>query len=409
MKSNFAGRIVLLFLSALALTLSARSGQNADQKKQEHAAATGSASAAARSAKTAVAPVKLIGAILVPGNPLRFDISWVDQATARYYLAEGGNAAVDVFDAENNLYLGRIGGFHGVGQAGDPCGPIEGMGPNGVVVTPDNHLWADDAHGTVKVFDLKEAQPPFTNVMPVATISTGANCRADEIGFDPKDHVIMVGNPEEHPPFATVISSDPPYAVLAKIPFEGATGLEQPLWDPELKGGRMLLTVPDEDGDKGKVVVINLKDPKNPVIEATYAAPHCGSGLALGPAQHLLVGCGGGTPLLILNALTGKPITTVEKTQGADEVWYNPGDNHFYAPFGFGPHPTLSVIDAATGKLISNLPAGPTAHSVTAYRGNNHIFVPIGSPNERAPGDMCNAMFGLPEKHGCVAVYAHEK
>ena len=24
-------------------------------------------------------PVKLIGAIFVPGNPLRFDISWVDQ------------------------------------------------------------------------------------------------------------------------------------------------------------------------------------------------------------------------------------------------------------------------------------------------------------------------------------------
>jgi hypothetical protein len=402
MKSNFAGRFLLVLASALALTASTLPGQNADHKTQEHPAR-------ARSGNNLNSPVKLIGAILVPGNALRFDISWVDQATARYYLAEGGNAAVDVFDAENDLYLGRIGGFHGVGAAGDPCGPIEGMGPNGVVVTPDNHLWADDAHGTVKVFDLTAAQPPFTNVMPVATISTGATCRADEIGFDPQDHIIVVGNPEEHPPFATVISSDAPYSVLGKIPFEGATGLEQPLWDPELKGGRMLLTVPDEDGDKGKVVVLNLKDPKNPVIEATYSTPHCGSGLALGPAQHLLIGCGGGTPLLILNALTGKPITTVDRTQGADEVWYNPGDNHFYAPFGFGATPTLSVIDAASGKVITNLPAGPAAHSVTAYRGNNHIFVPIAIPNERAPADMCNVMFGFPEKHGCIAVYAHEK
>jgi hypothetical protein len=402
MKSNFAGRFLLVLASALALAVSTLPGQNADHKAQEHRAR-------ARSGNNLNTPVKLIGAILVPGNALRFDISWVDQATARYYLAEGGNAAVDVFDAENDLYLGRIGGFHGVGAAGDPCGPIEGMGPNGVVVTADNHLWADDAHGTVKVFDLTAAQPPFTNVMPVATISTGATCRADEIGFDPQDHIIVVGNPEEHPPFATVISSDAPYPVLGKIPFEGATGLEQPLWDPELKGGRMLLSVPDEDGDKGKVVVLNLKDPKNPVIEATYSTPHCGSGLALGPAQHLLVGCGGGTPLLILNALTGKPITTVDRTQGADEVWYNPGDNHFYAPFGFGATPTLSVIDAASGKVITNLPAGPAAHSVTAYRGNNHIFVPIAIPNERAPADMCNVMFGFPEKHGCIAVYAHEK
>jgi DNA-binding beta-propeller fold protein YncE len=402
MKSTVVGRLVLALASALVLTVSARPGQNADHKAQGRPAS-------ARSANNMNKPVKLIGAILVPGNPLRFDISWVDQATARYYLAEGGNAGVDVFDAENDLFLGRIPGFHGVGAADDPCGPIEGMGPSGVLVTPDNHLWADDAHGTVKVFDLANAKPPFADVKPIATISTGAHCRADEIGFDPQDHVIMVGNPEEHPPFATVISSDAPYAVLSKIPFADAGGIEQPLWDPELKGGRMLLTVPDEEGDKGKVVVINLKDPKNPVIEATYPTPHCGSGLALGPSQHLLVGCEGGKPLLILNAVTGKAITTVEQTQGADEVWYNSGDNHFYAPFGFGANPTLSVIDAATGKVLSNLPAGPVSHSVAAYRGNNHIFVPIAIPNERAKVDGCNVMFGFPEKHGCIAVYAHEK
>ena len=252
------------------------------------------------------------------------------------------------------------------------------MGPNGVVVTPDNHLWADDAHGTVKVFDLTAAQPPFTNVMPVATISTGATCRADEIGFDPQDHIIVVGNPEEHPPFATVISSDAPYPVLGKIPFEGAPGLEQPLWDPELKGGRMLLTVPDEDGDKGKVVVLNLKDPKNPVIEATYSTPHCGSGLALGPAQHLLVGCGGGTPLLILNALTGKPITTVDRTQGADEVWYNPGDQRYYlAAFTNASGPVLAVVDAGSHRWITTIPTVPKAHSVAADAQNNHIFLPL--------------------------------
>jgi hypothetical protein len=402
MKSNSVRRFFLVVASALALTVSAHPGQEAGHQVRKPQASV-------RSGNNLSKPVKLIGAILVPGNPLRFDISWVDQATARYYLAEGGNASVDVFDAENDLYLGRITGFHGVGAPDDPCGPIEGMGPSGVVVTSDNHLWADDAHGTVKVFDLTNAKPPFNDVSPVATISTGAHCRADEIGFDPKDHVIMVGNPEEHPPFATLISSDAPYAVLSKIPFPDASGIEQPLWDPELKGGRMLLTVPDEEGDKGKVVVINLKDPKNPVIEATYSTPHCGSGLALGPSQHLLVGCEGGKPLLILNALTGKAITTVDQTHGADEVWYNSGDNHFYAPFGFGPTLTLSVIDATTGKLLSNLPAGPASHSVAAYRGNNHVFVPIAIPNDRAPTDACNALFGFPEKHGCVAVYTHEK
>src|SRR6266853_3873368 len=173
MKSNLTGHLVLVLASAFALTVSAHPGQEAKPKAPERRAG-------ARPGSGMNKPVKLIGAILVPGNPLRLAISWVDQATARYYLAEGGNASVDVFDAENDLYLGRITGFHGVGTADDPCGPIEGMGPSGVVVTSDNHLWADDAHGTVKVFDLKNAKPPFTDVKPVATVSTGADGGADE-------------------------------------------------------------------------------------------------------------------------------------------------------------------------------------------------------------------------------------
>jgi len=73
--------------------------------------------------------------------------------------------------------------------------------------------------------------------------------------------------------------------------------------------------------------VINLKDPKAPVVEARYPTPDCGSGLALGPSQHLLVGCGRGRPLLMLNGLNGTVITAVAETHGADEVWYNSGDN----------------------------------------------------------------------------------
>ena len=396
MRLNWATKYFVGLVLTLVLAIGARPGQQAEHHTVSKTKAN---------VKT---PVKPIGAISLPGNPLRFDISWVDQSTGRYYLGEAGNAAVDVIDAENGLYLGRIAGFHGLGLPDDPCGPIEGMGPSGVVMASGNHLWADDAHGIVKVFDLTDALPPFTNVVPVATISTGAQCRADEIGFDPKDHLILVGNPAEKPPYVSVISSDPPFAVLGKIPFPNAEGFEQPMWDPDLKGGRMLATVPGLNGTS-EVVVFDLKNPKEPAIEATYPTGNCGSGLVLGPSQHLLVGCGGGKPLLILNALDGKQISNVEGTKGADEVWYNSGDNNYYAPSGFGGNPTLSVVDADTGKLVGTLPAGPGSHSVAAFRGNNHIFVPIAIPTAAVPTDTCNVLFGLPEKHGCIAVYAHEK
>ena len=124
MKSNLVVRLVAVLASALALTVTARPGQDVQHRARVRRAN-------ARSGNNLNKPVKLIGAILVPGNPLRFDISWVDQATARYYLAEGGNASVDVFDAENDLYLGRIAGFHGVGAPDDPCGPLKEWAPTG--------------------------------------------------------------------------------------------------------------------------------------------------------------------------------------------------------------------------------------------------------------------------------------
>lgn len=395
-KTTVKNFVCGILLVAIAVGAGARARQDANKPSGEPNGT--------RDAKHSRKAVKFLGAILTPGNPLRFDISWVDQKSARYYLADAGNASVDIVDAKNDLFLGRITGFHGGGTPGDGCGGAEGMGPSGVVVTPDNHLWADDAHGVVKVFDLTNAEPPF-NLSPIATISTGAQCRADEIGFDPKDHVIMVGNPGETPPFAALISSDAPFALLGKIPFPDATGLEQPLWDPELKGGRMLVTVRG-NGNAGFVAVINLKDPKTPMIDATYPTPNCGpGGLALGPSQHLLVGCSKGQPVLILNALNGQLIKNVPEIHGADEVWYNPTDGLFYAPSGFGAEPAVGIIDAATDTFVGSVPSGAGAHSVAAFQ--DRTFIPIGPPTATAPVDPCNSMFGFPAKQGCIAVYGH--
>lgn len=365
--------------------------------------------------QSALKPKKAIPA---PGNPLRFDISWVDEPTERYYLAEAGNASVDVFDARKESFLGRIGGFHGSPAADDPCGRIEGMGPSGILVTPDNKLWATDAHGTVKVFNLEGAKPPF-NVSPTATVSTGAICRSDEIGYDPKDHVIMVGNPGEadlkpyRPPFASFISADPQVQVLGKIVFSttdgfafNATGLEQPLWDPAL--GRFLVPVQGEE--EGLLAVVKVdKSAKKFVVEQTYKTPKCnGSGLALGPSGHLFVGCDDGHPLLIMNPSTGQVLKTIPEIHGADEVWYNPGDHHFYAASGGPPTPAVGVVDATTSEFLENLPTGPGAHSVAAFAKTNHVFAPIGAPNPKVTTNACIPS-GLPAANGCVAVYGPGK
>src|SRR3989475_5501588 len=50
-------------------------------------------------------------------NPLQvfrfFDISWVDEPTERYFIADRSNAGVDIIDAETNTWVHRIGGVSG--------------------------------------------------------------------------------------------------------------------------------------------------------------------------------------------------------------------------------------------------------------------------------------------------------
>ena len=108
MRPKLGGIIFLGLALTMAVTMSARPGQGTEHNS------------AARTKANLKKPLKLLGAIYLPGNPLRFDISWVDQATGRYYLGEAGNASVDVFDAENDLFVGPNRRFSWSGFAGRP-------------------------------------------------------------------------------------------------------------------------------------------------------------------------------------------------------------------------------------------------------------------------------------------------
>jgi hypothetical protein len=60
------------------------------------------------------AELKQVATIGVPGEKLaNFDISFIDQATGRYYLADRSNKAIDVFDTKDDTYVCRVGNFVG--------------------------------------------------------------------------------------------------------------------------------------------------------------------------------------------------------------------------------------------------------------------------------------------------------
>lgn len=353
---------------------------------------SGFGAARADSPERSEAP-SLIGTIAVPGKPLTaFDISWVDEPGEIYYLADRSNAAVDIFDAELGVFVTRVGGFAGARASNDFSGP------NGVLsIESLKEVWAGDGDSTVKVIDVRSA-PRI-----VATISTRGVARADEMAFDPRDHLVLVANDADDPPFVSFISTQT-RAVVGRIGFPEATnGLEQSVWDPATR--RFYLSVPELNGDprEGEIAVI---DPLAGAVVDAYPVSECEpAGLVLGPHQHLLVGCsqdaiaaGFAPKTLVLDARSGDTVATIRQVGGSDQVWFNKGDERYYlAARGMKP-PVLGVIDARSNTWVANVPTGVNAHSVAADRKNNHVFVPLRAPNP-ACAKGCIGIYGDPDRH----------
>ena len=368
-------------------------------------------------------PLKLVGVIAIPGNPiLSSDIAWVDSGTKRFYLSDRSNFGIDIIDAENNLFVGRVIGFAGPGNSTPP--PPNGQGPNGVLVTPSKKVWAGDGNSTVQVADVDPSSPNYLKI--VKSISTaipecGPHCdRADEIGYDDADHLILVANnqpltanstnpPTRSNPYASFISADT-YQVLGHVSFEGATGLEQPLWVPELR--RFFITVPGyrnkggSNGGNGEIAVI---DPKSMKVEKTLKPGDChSSGEALGPSHHVLVTCGGP---VVLNASDGTIISRITQIGGGDEDWYNAGDGRFYftAEDKSTSVDSLGVVDAQSGMWLQNVP-DPGGRQAVALADNNHVFTPVratpATVKDPSTDNSTCAQFGF-KGTGCIAVFAH--
>src|SRR5262249_2472699 len=350
-----------------------------------------------------------IAVIPVPGRPLTsFDISFVDEPTETYFLADRSNFGVDMFNADDNTFLGRLVGFVG------PSTSTDTAGPNGVVEIHSLHqLWAGDGDSTVKVFDLRSDPPRRIDV-----ISTGGEKRADEMAFDERDHILLVANDAEDTPFVSLISTES-REVLGQIFFDGVqadlatNGLEQPVWDPDTQ--RFYISVPEINGNPatGEIAVI---DPRSMGVTNTYPVSQCQpAGLVEGPSDNLLVGCANSDDvtfppnLIVLDIRTGSLLANIPQVGGVDEVWFNQGDRRFYVSARNNPSgPVLGVIDAVTNTWIENVPTAFNAHSVAADRKNNHIFVPLRPPRPGTADPNPCVAFGGPSfaGRGCIGVYA---
>jgi hypothetical protein len=312
-----------------------------------------------------VAGYQLVTSITLPGGLAGNDISWVDSANARYYLADRGNTTasppigprVDVIDTVSNTLITTI--------------PLSSAA-NGILAIPRAHeLWVGLNDSTIAVIDT--ASNTVTH-----SISTGGTARADELAYDPEDRLILIANDRDAPPFVTFVSQAT-YSVVKRLTYDGTAapqstgGIEQPVWDgPDAKFYIAIpATAANPNGEYDELNPENLGITR--IIPSACKGP---SGLVLIPGQRLMSACGD-----VVDIATGKVVTTVANVSG-DEIWYNSGDQRVY----FGGGLTVPVVDATNYSLITSLVVGAAAaapapaqstHSLAADDGNNEVFVAV--------------------------------
>jgi hypothetical protein len=384
--------------------------------------------------------------VTITGDALgSFDISWVNPEVHAYTLSDRSNKAVDVIDtfskAQRKLGAGEFAGNVPTCPFSNACN-----GPNGNLSFNNNgvvQVWAGD--GPTPSCTARQT-PPFTTVcstvkvLDFATgtvlhnIPTGGQYRADELCYDPADHLIQIANDSDLPfPYINYIPTEGPnaYTVVKQIKFDGApgdgpaatNGIEQCKWNP--RNGMIYLNIPEVNGDgnddvPGHTVVI---DPKTMTIVKQFVIPidQCAGpqGMALGPGPEIMLGCNAKGPpevasssgltgsgpqnTVVIDENDGHVIRTLANQGGNDEVWFNPGDGlYFLAEGQNAAQEQIGVVSsfpiAVTQDIFISPPATGRAHSVAADPILNEVYVPI--PDNAAsticptPADGCVAVFG---------------
>ena len=406
--------------------------------------------------------IKIIPIKGTAGSPntrmFSFDISWVDPTTGLYFLADRSNAALDVVDTKTDTLFGQIGGA--AFNFGGDTGSNMTQGPNGVTVAPNLPcIFVTDGRSRVVSINYSASF-----VTPASSINTGGGRRADELAFDPKDRLLLVMNPNETPPFGTLINvssscvlSQPKTIFLtAANGVDAQGGAEQPVWDPGTQHFYVSIPQIGSNVQNGGVIRISTAGVIDAVFPINFVSP---AGLTLGPNGDLLVGsntvfdtsgntCSTVVPGSVASPVgvpatctgiaapqsaicnprpgrncTGNALVAVPGIGGGDEIWFNSGDGNYYVTASNDPvGPVFGVIAAVSGtqtniltQLVPTLPPVPavgtagtasfvhsagTVHSIAASAANNHVYVPLPANNSYSDSS------GNTCTQGCIAVFS---
>lgn len=263
----------------------------------------------------------------------------VDESTGRIFVSHGN--VVNVIDEKDGKLLGTIPdtkGVHGIAIAADL----------------NKAFISNGRDSSVTIIDLKSLA--FITKVPV----TGQN--PDAILYDPFSHNVYAYNGRTAN--ATVIDGKA-NKVIATIKLSGKP--ENSVTD--LKG-KVYVNIED----KSEISVINSTTNK---VEQTWSiAPgEEASGMALDNETHRLFTVCSNKLMVVLDALSGKVITTLPIGDGCDGAAFDPSLKRAYSSNGEGTMTVVQEISPDQFKVLENVPTLRGARTITIDKKTHHIFM----------------------------------
>lgn len=298
----------------------------------------------------AASPLTLDRTIQLAGVHGKFDHFAIDEAGQRLFAAATGAHEVLAID----LASGKL------------AQTLTGLGkPHGIVWdAEDVRLFVTDGvKGELDVF-------AGTPLVRIASIKLAED--ADDMAYDSAQHLLYIGNGgtnASNPPSVAIIDTRT-LTLMKKLP---AASHPEGL-DIDAENRRIFANI----ADSAQILVIDSK--RNEIAQTwTLSGAKDNTPLAYDAADNLLlVACRQPAKLLVLDAQTGKELTSAHADAGADDLFYDPATRRAFVIAGAGKVNSYAV--ARNGQL-TELPATETAPGAkTGLLVASHELLYVGVP-----------------------------
>ena len=295
-------------------------------------------------------PLELVRTIPMPGITGRFDSFGIDVKGLRLFVTPLDHKTVEVYDLKTGTLIHRIPGIekaHAVLYRGDLDEIFVTDGPAGSL-----KIFKGDKYELVKAVE-QLAQP-------------------DGILYDPATHYlyIITGGENAKLDYSLISVVDTDKGThLGDIRIEGGTMEEMRL---EKSSGRLFVV----NREKNRIEVIDSK--KRTILTSwPLTLGKLPVGLAIDESAHrLFVGCRTEV-IVVLDAASGKEITSVPISKGIDGMVFDPATKRIYSEANTGAIDVYEETDADHYRSLGTTPIGSPAKPGLLVPELNRYFVAV--------------------------------